>query len=343
MVRKESVEAFAPPSMPARINRSAMPTLRQSYCAAGATLIMTVRQLQTHERCQVLTEEDEGIWMNRSSLTPKTEQGKRRATRLRPASPSDGPSTVLALIERLALDPGAGVEKLQRMIAMYERLKAKEAELAYNAAKGRILKKLAGIKIVKNRSAVNEIDNAKPQKGTYEAFRYAPLEEIDRHLRPLLTKENMDLSYSDEPAKGGGLRIRGRLKHLPGGYYEDSCLSAPPDTTGGKSNVQAVGSTNSFLRRYVACNIFNIVVVGDDDDGTGGTIDESQTKTILDLIKKAKVGLKFLKYMKAQSVAKAGSFEAAVATIAARDYRKAISTLEEQIAKAEACHANLSS
>ena len=39
----------------------------------------------------------------------------------------------------------------------------------------------------------------------------------------------------------------------------------------------------------------------------------------------------------------AGSLEAAVATIAARDYRKAISTLGEQIAKAEASHAHLSS
>ena len=102
------------------------------------------------------------------------------------------------------------------------------------------------------------------------------------------------------------------------------------------------GSTNSFLRRYVACNIFNIVVVGDDDDGNGGTIDEAQAKTIVELIKKAKVGPKFLKYMRAQSVEETGSLEAAVATIAARDYRKAVSTLEEQIAKAEAGHAHLS-
>ena len=34
------------------------------------------------------------------------------------------------------LDPRAHAEKLERMMAMYERLKAKEAELAYNAAKG---------------------------------------------------------------------------------------------------------------------------------------------------------------------------------------------------------------
>jgi hypothetical protein len=43
-------------------------------------------------------------------------------------------------------------------------------------------------------------------------------------------------------------------------------LFRPRRTQGGKSNVQAVGSTNSYLRRYFACNIFNIVIVGDDDD-----------------------------------------------------------------------------
>jgi hypothetical protein len=137
-----------------------------------------------------------------------------------------------------------------------------------------------------------------------------------------LARQEIDLSYSDEPCEGGGILIRGRLKHLPSCHYEDSFMPAPPDTTGGKSNVQAVGSTNSFLRRYVACNIFNIVVVGDDEDGNGGTIDEAQTETIVELIKKAKVGPKFLKYMWAQSVAEAGSLVAAVATIAARDYRK---------------------
>jgi len=57
------------------------------------------------------------------------------------------------------------------LMALYERLRAKDAELAYNAAKGRILKKLAGIKIVKNRSALYEIDSGKPQKGNYEAFK----------------------------------------------------------------------------------------------------------------------------------------------------------------------------
>ena len=109
-----------------------------------------------------------------ASRTRETEQSERPVERLLPAPPSDSPSTVLALIERVALDPGADVEKLERMMAMYERLKAKEAELAYNAAKGRILKKLAGIKIVKNRSALYEIDKGKPQKGTLKPSNTPP-------------------------------------------------------------------------------------------------------------------------------------------------------------------------
>src|SRR5215469_16617289 len=232
---------------------------------------------------------------------PETQRGKRSVKRL-PTPPSDSTCAVLALIERVALDPSPDAEKLERVIAMYERAKAKEAELAYNAAKGRILKKLADIKIVKSRRVLCGIEKEKPPNGSYEAFKYAPLKDIDKHLRPLLAEEEMDLSYSDEPQEDGRILIRGRLKHLPTGHYEDSFMPAPPDTTGGKSDVQAVRSTNSFLRRYVLCNIFNIVVVGDDDDGTGGTINEGQTKTILDLIRKTKAGPKFLKYMKARSI-----------------------------------------
>src|SRR5215470_8081764 len=123
-----------------------------------------------------------------------TQQSERRS----PGSLSSGPAAVLALIKSVALDPRSDAEKLERVIAMYERSKAREAELAYNAAKGRILKKLAGIRIVKNRSALREVEKGEPQKGRYEAFRYAPLEEIDKHLRPLLAEEEMDLCYSDE-------------------------------------------------------------------------------------------------------------------------------------------------
>jgi len=112
-----------------------------------------------------------------AGLTLKTEQGERSSERLLLVPPSDSVSAILALIEQIALNPDAKVEKLERMMALYERLNAKEAELAYNAAKGRILKKLASIKIVKSRSVLNQTEQGKPQKGAYEAFKYAPLRQ----------------------------------------------------------------------------------------------------------------------------------------------------------------------
>jgi len=95
-----------------------------------------------------------------AALALETERGER-PVELATAS-LDSPCAVLALIERVALDPSPDAEKLERVIAMYERAKAKEAELAYNAAKGRILKKLADIKIVKSRRVLCGIEKEKP-------------------------------------------------------------------------------------------------------------------------------------------------------------------------------------
>ena len=108
-----------------------------------------------------------------TGLVFETEPSDPPAERRRLTPRTDSSTTMLALMEQLALDPGADVAKLERVIALYERLTGKEAELAYNAAKGRILKKLAGIKIVKNRAVLSQIDSGKPQKGTREAFKYA--------------------------------------------------------------------------------------------------------------------------------------------------------------------------
>jgi hypothetical protein len=56
-----------------------------------------------------------------NTLTLETDHCEESVERLPLTSPSDGSSTVLALIERVALDPRADVEKLERMTEMYER------------------------------------------------------------------------------------------------------------------------------------------------------------------------------------------------------------------------------
>ena len=80
---------------------------------------------------------NEGVPMEeQTGLMCETEPSDQPAEQRLSAPRTDSSATVLALIEQLALDPRADVAKLERVIALYERLTAKAAELAYNAAKG---------------------------------------------------------------------------------------------------------------------------------------------------------------------------------------------------------------
>jgi hypothetical protein len=239
---------------------------------------------------------------------------------------------MLELIDRsLHSERPIDVANLQALLDFQLRVEAHQAEIDFNAAKGRILEKLADIRIVKTKSVSYD-------KGQTEAFKYVPLEELDKHLAPLLAAEKMDLAYSQEQREGAGMLVRGRLKHLPGGHYEDSFMAAPFDNSGGKNPVQGVGSSNSYLRRYIACNIFNIVVVGDDDDGMGGYIDEAQAEHIRELIATVaaadpkKDEAAFCKYLRVRSVEE----------LLFKDYRKATSVLGERISKIEAASGDLS-
>jgi hypothetical protein len=247
-------------------------------------------------------------------------------------APQDEPTGMIALIDRYVRDPSVDVEKFQRLLVMKREMEAHDAEMAFLQAKARVKKQLVNVKFVKTRTVLYDVDKNDKKKGQAEAFRYCPLEDIDKILAPLMAAEDLDLTYTTRPraGDGGGAVIVGKLWHIQG-HWEESEMPLPLDTTGGKSNIQAMGSTNHYGRRYVACNIWNIVVIGDDDDGTGGAIDEIQAKAIKDLLRETKSDLVgFLKYINPKSPPKS------VEEIPYRSYPKAMSVLEEKMAKANA-------
>jgi hypothetical protein len=47
-------------------------------------------------------------------------------------------------------------------------------------------------------------------------------------------------------------------------------MTLPLDTSGSKNNVQAVGSSTSYGKRYTATLLLNIRTKGEDDDGHAG-------------------------------------------------------------------------
>ncbi len=64
--------------------------------------------------------------------------------------------------------------------------------------------------------------------------------------------------------------VTGVLRHR-GGHKEVGELELPPDTTGGKNAVQAIGSALSYGQRYVARLLLSLTSRGGDDDARSAT------------------------------------------------------------------------
>ena len=104
------------------------------------------------------------------------------------------------------------------------------------------------------------------------------LEAIDQQMRPIYTRHGFSVRFgSAQPPQPGWMRITCTVAH-ESGYYEENYLDSPVSNQGAQggrmamTQVQAIGSVVTYLRRYLLGMVFNIVqadVVGDDDDGEG--------------------------------------------------------------------------
>jgi hypothetical protein len=184
-------------------------------------------------------------------LLPETE---------RALEPSE--SGVMQMFERLALDPNASVDKIERMMALWERGEAKRAESAFNAAMSHAQSQM--------RSIAADAEN--PQTRS----RYASYAALNNALRPIYTDGGFGLSFdTGEAPQPDYVRVLCYVTHLSGHsrtYHADM----PADGKGAKggdvmTKTHAVGSAMSYGMRYLLKMIFNVAVGEDDDDGNGAT------------------------------------------------------------------------
>ncbi|MDZ7922721.1 MAG: ERF family protein [Marinagarivorans sp.] len=161
-----------------------------------------------------------------------------------------GESTALLLmIERVCLDPNADIEKLERMIAMQEKILSRNAMQAFAAD-------FSAMQISLPRISENGIGHNKAK--------YALLEDINDAVRPVLHAHGFGISFSIDQS-ANSVTTRAKLSHRLG-HLEETVLTLPIDTSGAKNPVQAAGSTISYGKRYALCALLNIST-GDDSDG----------------------------------------------------------------------------
>lgn len=236
-------------------------------------------------------------------------------------------SAILAVIERAALNPEIDVEKMERLLAMQERIMERAAKAAYIAALKRVKQELPQIE--RNGTIVIMEKNAKEGDKPKQKTPYALFEDIDAVITPILDRHGMVVSFRTGSSSDGRIVVTGVLSHEEG-HEETAMLTLPLDASGSKNNVQAIGSSISYGKRYCITSLLNLVSKGEDDDGQSaggdGRVTEAEAAH-LEMVAD-EVGARKDAFLKAMGVEKFTDF-------LARDYDNAIAALERKRAANE--------
>lgn len=166
---------------------------------------------------------------------------------------------LMQVIERAARDPSVNIDRMERLLAMHERLVAKQAEAAYAEALARVQPKLP---IIQERGAIRNNAGGVQSK-------YALWEDIVGVITPILAGEGFSLSFRIAHPDGK-IEVTGVLTHQRG-HSEKTPILLPADTSGSKNAVQAVASSVSYGKRYTAGALLNLRTGELDDDGQTAT------------------------------------------------------------------------
>jgi hypothetical protein len=225
-------------------------------------------------------------------------------------------SAIISMIERAASDQRVDVDKLERLMAMRERMEAKQAETAFNIA----------MKDAQSEMRPIGADALNPQTKS----KYATYAKLDSVLRPIYTRHGFSLSFDeDDSPKADHVRVVCYLAH-EAGHTRTYRKDMPADGKGAKggdvmTKTHATGAAASYGARYLLKGIFNIAVGEEDKDGNPtpapreeAFITEEQVMELRDLLEaEGKDESRFKAIIKVGSLSDiyADKFQAAVSLI----------------------------
>lgn len=199
----------------------------------------------------------------------------------RPAEPRvpkvTGAMSMLAFIGTAARDPSVDPAKMRELLAIRKELKLEESKEQFTAALIAAQKQLPTI----TRRGKIEIEK---NNRVIQSTPYAKFEDINRAVKPILQAHGFTMTFKTEAGADARTTVTAILRHK-GGHEETSSLSLPVEASGSKNNVQGIGSSVSYGKRYTMTALLNLIAEGDDDDGNlgaGVAIDQEQLATLIE-------------------------------------------------------------
>lgn len=176
-----------------------------------------------------------------------------------PALPATqgGVLTPMHMIQ-MAVQQGADIDKLSKLLDLQERYEKNEARKAFNSAFAAF--KTEAVRVIKNKSVT---------AGPLSGKSYAELFSVVDAVTPALSKHGLTAAWSITKDEKDWIEVTCQLKHILG-HSESVSMGGPPDAGGAKSAIQARASTISYLQRYTLKAICGVAERDDDKNGDPG-------------------------------------------------------------------------
>lgn len=205
------------------------------------------------------------------------------------------PANLMEVISRAAGDPNVDIDKMQRLMEMYERVQAKNAESAFNAA------------MTKAQSEMGRVSADAENKQTHSV--YATYAKLDKALRPIYTANGFALSFDEGESEADTVLVLCNVSHSSG-HSRVYRKKMPADGKGAKggdvmTKTHASGAAMSYGMRYLLKGIFNVAIGEEDKDGNADEplVSDEQIANIKALMEEVNADrAKFFAYLKIKSL-----------------------------------------
>jgi hypothetical protein len=186
------------------------------------------------------------------------ESFSRREDRALPALVEPGQATPMSMLA-MAVKQGMSIETIKELRALQKEWDADEARKAFVTA-------LSAFKADPPELFKNKHVSYANSKGGKTEYDHATLDQVASEIGRKLSPHGLSFRWNTEQKEGGMVRVTCVLMHSRG-HSESIWLESGRDESGGKNNIQALGSVVTYLERYTLLAITGMAVRDQDDDG----------------------------------------------------------------------------
>lgn len=158
-----------------------------------------------------------------------------------------------------AIAQNLDIDKLSKLMDLQERWEKNQARKSFFVALSKFQKEVPELKKSKHVYYTTK-------SGSRIEYNYTPISEISKQLKEPLQKNGF--SYRWEFSENGKIKCTCIVSHVDG-HTEASTMEAEKDSSGNKNDIQAIGSTRTYLQRYTLIGVLGLTTAEDDNDKIG--------------------------------------------------------------------------